>query len=89
MRRKEQGAAVCGHNDSGNGVGSQQQVMVAKVEAGQGRTSNQPKSGSNGNRNGAGDGGDGGSRSSGSGNGDGGNDGGNAAAMAAVTAAPT
>jgi hypothetical protein len=41
LRRKEQGAAVCGCDEGGNGVGSQQrqaqgQTMVAKAEAVQG-----------------------------------------------------
>ena len=45
MRRKEQGAAVCGRGDSGNGVDSQRrwpqrrgQATVAKAEAAQGQT---------------------------------------------------
>jgi len=43
LRRKEQGAAVCGHDDSGNGVSSQQrqargQATVAEAEAAQGQT---------------------------------------------------
>ncbi len=43
LRRKEQGAAVCGHDDSCNGVGSQQrqaraQATVAKAEAAKGQT---------------------------------------------------
>ena len=37
--RKEQGAAVCGRDDSGNGVGSQRgQATVAEEEAAQGQT---------------------------------------------------
>ena len=41
--RKEQGAAVCGCDDSGNGVSSQQrqargQATVAEAEAAQGQT---------------------------------------------------
>jgi hypothetical protein len=40
LRRKKQGAAVCGHDDSGNGVGSQQrqargQETVFEAEAAQ------------------------------------------------------
>ena len=43
MWRKEQGAAVCGRDDSVNGVGSQQrqvrgQATVAEAEAAQGQT---------------------------------------------------
>ena len=43
LRRKEQEAAVCGRDNSGNGVGSQQrqargQAMVVKAEAAQGQT---------------------------------------------------
>jgi len=43
LRRKEQGAAVCGRDDSGNYVGSQQrhargQATVAKAEAAKGQT---------------------------------------------------
>ena len=43
LRRKEQGAAVCGRDDSCNGVGSQQrqaraQATVAKAEAAKGQT---------------------------------------------------
>ena len=44
MQRKEQGAAVWGRDDSGNGVGNQQrqargQATVVKAEAAQGQTS--------------------------------------------------
>jgi len=43
LRRKEQGAAVCGQEDSGNGVSSRQrqargQATVAEAEAAQGQT---------------------------------------------------
>ena len=43
LRQKEQGAVVCGRDDSDNGVGSQQQqapglATVAKAEAAQGQT---------------------------------------------------
>mgnify|MGYP006164624791 CR=1 FL=1 len=43
LRRKEWGAAVCGRDNSGNGVGSQQQqarvqATVAKAEAAKGQT---------------------------------------------------
>ena len=43
MWQKEQGAAVCGHGDSGNGVDSlrrqrREQATVAKAEAAQGQT---------------------------------------------------
>ncbi len=43
MRRKEQGAEVCGRGDSGNGVDSQRQqrrgqATVAEAEAAQGQT---------------------------------------------------
>jgi hypothetical protein len=89
--RKEQGAAVCGRDDSDNGVGSPTSANSKAGNGGRSRGSKRakPKSGSNSSGIGTGGGGDSGSRGSGSDNGDGGNVGDNTAAMAVVMAAPT
>ncbi len=87
---KEQEAAVCGCDNSCNGVGSQQrqargQATVAKSRGSARADNNQPKSRSNTSKNGADGGRDSGSHGSGSGSGSGGNGGDDAAAMAVVT----